>query len=86
MNYDNSEFSKALEDRGFTVVGHAQANYGATLLSLASIFNMQYYSSNPSTIGDLEYLRSSISNSEIARELQRHGYHLYSVSVGLPFS
>ncbi len=34
MNYDNSEFSKALEDRGFTVVGHAQANYGATLLSL----------------------------------------------------
>ena len=74
MNYDNSEFSKALEDRGFTVIGHAQANYGATLLSLASILNMQYYSSNPSTIGDLEYLRSSISNSEIARELQRHGY------------
>ena len=50
MNYDNSEFSKALEDRGFAVIGHAQANYGATLLSLASILNMQYYSSNPTTI------------------------------------
>ena len=83
MNYDNSEFSKALEDRGFTVVGHAQANYGATLLSLASILNMQYYSSNPSTFRDLEYLRSSISNSEIARELQRLGYTYIQFLIGL---
>ena len=61
MNYDNSEFTKALEERGFTVVKHTQSNYGATLVSLASILNMQYFDSNPSPYTDLDYLRMSIA-------------------------
>ena len=60
MNYDNSEFTEALEERGFTVVKHAQSNYGATLVSLASILNMQYFDSNPSPYSDLDYLRLSV--------------------------
>ena len=65
MNYDNSRFTQALVDRGFTVVPHAQSNYAATLLSLASVLNMQHYSSNPSPLGDLDHLRLSIADSKL---------------------
>ena len=74
MNYDNSAFTKALEDRGFVVVDHAQSNYGATLLSLASILNMQYIERNPSPYTDLDFLRLSVSDNQVARQLQHFGY------------
>ena len=74
MNYDNSEFTKALEERGFTVVKHTQSNYGATLVSLASILNMQFFDSNPSPYTDLDYLRMSIADSAVSRQLQQLGY------------
>ena len=74
MNYDNSRFTQALEDRGFTVVPHAQSNYAATLLSLASVLNMQHYHSNPTPMGDLDYLRLSIADSRVARQLLQLGY------------
>lgn len=57
MNYDNSAFTKALRDRGFIVVDHAQSNYALTLLSLASTVNMQHYGRNRSSFVDLDYLR-----------------------------
>ena len=31
LNYDNSAFTEALEERGFMVVKHAQSNYGETI-------------------------------------------------------
>ena len=74
MNYDNSEFTRALEDRGFVVARHAQSNYGATLHSLASILNMRYYDSNPTQLQDLDYLRLSVADNEVARQLQQLGY------------
>ena len=74
MDYDNSKFTRALEDRGFVIAGHAQSNYGATLHSLASILNMQYYDSNPTQLQDLDYLRLSVGDNEVARQLQQLGY------------
>lgn len=74
MNYDNSDFSRALESRGFVVADHAQSNYGATLLSIASVMNMQFYDTNESALGDLEYLRLSIADNKIARHLLKRGY------------
>ena len=74
MNYDNSAFTKALEDRGFIVVEHAQSNYGATLLSLASILNMQHYGKNRSPYSDIDYLRILIADSAVARLLLDYGY------------
>lgn len=74
MNYDNSAFSTALEDRGFIVVDHAQCNYALTLPSLASILNMQYFSSNPSLYADLDYLRISVADNAVARQLRELGY------------
>ena len=74
MNYDNSAFTQALKDSGFEVASHAQSNYGATLLSLASILNMRFYDENPSPFGDLDYLRLAIADSLAARQLQQLGY------------
>ena len=74
MNYDNLNFTTALEDRGFLVAKHAQSNYSATLLSLASALNLHHYNSNPSSFADLDYLRVSIADSAVARRLQEIGY------------
>ena len=73
-NYDNSDFTKALEDRGFIVVGHAQSNYANTNMSLPSILNMQYYQSNPSLYSDRDYLRLEAANSKVAGLLTEQGY------------
>ena len=74
MNYDNLNFTTELEDRGFLVAKHAQSNYSATLLSLASALNLHHYNSNPSSFADLDYLRVSIADSAVARRLQEIGY------------
>lgn len=74
MNYDNSKFTKALVDRGFVVVGHAQSNYDYTLLSLASVLNMRFYDINQSPYRDLDYLWLEVANNRVARQLAENGY------------
>ena len=85
MNYDNSEFSEALRDRGFVIADDAQCNYAITLLSLASTLNMQYYNSNPSGLADLDYLRLSIAESEVAHQLMQRGYTYIVLMSGTLF-
>ena len=82
MNYDNSAFTKALEDRGFTVARHAQCNYAATLLSLASILNMRHYGNNPSPYSDLDYLRIAMADSAVACLLLDYGYTYVQILSG----
>ena len=74
MDFDNSAFTQALLDRGFVVVPHAQSNYGTTFTSLATTLNLHYYDHNPSRLADLDYLRLSVAESDIAAQLQRLGY------------
>ena len=74
MDFDNSAFTQALRDRGFIVAEHAQSNYGSTLHSLASVLNMRYYDSNPTQVQDIDYLRLSIAENKVARQLQQLGY------------
>ena len=74
MAYDNSRFTEALKNRGFAIASHAQSNYSATLHSLASILNMQYFDRNQSQLFDLEYLRFSIADNIVSRQLQKLGY------------
>ena len=74
MAYDNSDFTRALESRGFVVVDHAQSNYGLTLVSMASILNMRFYGNNKSPFTDLDFLRLAIADNEVARQLQKRGY------------
>lgn len=74
MNYDNAEFTADLATRGFLVADHAQSNYGATLHSLASTLNMQFFAHNESSLKDLDFLRVKIADNEIARQLRDRGY------------
>ena len=74
INFDNSPFTEALRTRGFDVVSHAQSNYGTTLPSLASTLNMRYFDSNPTALHDVDYLRLSIAESDVAKYLQQLGY------------
>lgn len=74
INFDNSSFTEALSARGFNVVLHAQSNYGTTLPSLASTLNMRYFASNPTELHDVDYLRLSIAESDVAKYLQQLGY------------
>lgn len=73
-NYDNSDFTRALEDRGFAVLGQAQSNYMTTVTSMTSVLNMQYYHSNPSPYSDGDYLKLEGANSKVARLLSDMGY------------
>ena len=73
-DWDNSAFTAALEERGFTVVDHAQSNYPITIVSLASTLNMQYYGSNQSPYSDKLFLRLETATSKVARYFLDSGY------------
>ena len=74
VNFDNASFTEALRARGFDVNEHAQSNYGTTLPSLASTLNMRYFSTNPTDLHAVDYLRLSIANSDVAKYFQQLGY------------
>lgn len=42
FHFDNSAFYQALESRGFYVTGSSISNYKLTVLSIASMLNMDY--------------------------------------------
>ena len=85
MGYDNSAFTRALEERGFVVAHQAQSNYGTTMHSLASALNMRFYNSNPTAMEDLDYLRLSVVDSEVAAFLQQQGYTYIQLMSGFFF-
>lgn len=85
MGYDNSAFTRALEERGFVVAEHAQSNYGTTMHALASVLNMRFYNSNPTAMENLDYLRLSVVDSEVAAFLQQQGYTYIQLMSGFFF-
>ncbi|MGK2862866.1 MAG: hypothetical protein ACSLE0_13105, partial [Chitinophagaceae bacterium] len=46
FNFDNSQIDLSLSDAGFFISKNSQSNYNATLLSIGSTFNLQYFNSN----------------------------------------
>ena len=82
MNFDNSEFTQALQEREFTIAPHAQSNYGFTLNSLAANLNMRYYASSRSGISDLDYLQTEIADNKVARLLLERGYTYLQLMSG----
>ncbi len=82
-HYDNSAFTNELEKLGFYVTHGSKANYGSTLLSLASSLNMRYVPEKPADVGvdDLVYLRMAIADNAVARFLLARGYsYIYMLS------
>lgn len=75
--YDNSDFTDALEERGFTVAYDSQANYAMTLPSLASSLNMRYLTEEERPLNDptgVTYARKLIADSLVSQELLARGY------------
>ncbi len=85
LDYDNAPFTEALRERGFVIAPHAQSNYIVTLNSLAATLNMRYFESNPSDFSDLDYLRLTTANSQVARLLQSLGYTYINYLSGFVF-
>ena len=77
-NFDNSSFTKSLEQKGFLVTNKSTANYPQTYLSIASSLNFKYIDSLlpniDSSSEDRWALRSSIKNNHTYEFLNSLGY------------
>ncbi len=79
-NYDNSEFVKQLEKRGFTVAKSSRSNYQVTILSLPSALNIEYLSTVEKIMG-----RDSIDNVVLCRLIQRNNVTQALKKIGYRF-
>ena len=76
--FDNSEFIKSLENRGFYVAPKSRSNYQTTWLSLASSLNMEYLPENLSidttqSINNIPFIEA-IAQNRVAKFLKSIGY------------
>lgn len=79
-NYDNGEFVKQLEKRGFTVAKSSRSNYQVTILSLPSALNIEYLSPVEKIMG-----RDSIDNVILCRLIQRNNVTQALKKIGYRF-
>jgi hypothetical protein len=84
-NYDNSDFTRALEERGFFVAYDSTSNYVVTLASIPSSLNMRYFdeqdAKNAGPLG-LEHTRDMLSNNSVASDLRAMGYTYVNMMSG----
>ena len=84
--YDNSEFIRFLEDRGFYVAEKGRSNYLQTSLSLASSLNLDYL--DELTVNeqsqDITPLVNLIQDSEVRSFLEAQGYQTVAFETGYP--
>ncbi len=84
--YDNSEFIKFLQGKGFFVAGSSHSNYMQTTLSLSSSLNMESLDtiglpSQDSTVGR-RWLQDKIAASRVFQLFKDQGYHLLTFEAG----
>jgi hypothetical protein len=82
LAFDNRHLDSFLSGRGFYVAPHSKSNYDLTVLSMSSMFNMDYVPTTEINTGNgIEmYFRSTsslISNS-LSRALTNEGYQLFN--------
>lgn len=83
--YDNTDFTRFLESKGFYVAYKSHSNYGLTDLSLASSLNMEYLDDYRAMVGgnkkDRTILLKKIKNSRVSQILKLYGYrHIHFCS------
>lgn len=83
FGYDNSEFLKHLEKKGFYIGRDSTSNYCMTTLSLCSILNFQYIDDliDPKTSG-IDPLTQLIRDNLVAKTLRPHGYKFIAFATG----
>ena len=89
--YDNSDFVKALESRGFYVGRCSQSNYTRTEISLASSLNLAYLQDLDPKFNDPEsiarrHLWDALKHNTVRYELEKMGYKTISFANGFPWS
>ncbi|RYZ23926.1 MAG: hypothetical protein EOO16_02920 [Chitinophagaceae bacterium] len=84
LGYDNAALYDFLREKGFYIAGQSRANYRSTMLSMSSLFNMQYHrgldTSKPLAFTD--YLRGqyTLRHSELFPILRKQGYTIRNFS------
>ena len=80
--YDNTPFTNALEDMGFTI-GDGFSNYVHTHLSLSSVLNMQYLDPTDWNLDEgtenHQYAKQMIEDNSVIRILKENGYTLINM-------
>jgi len=83
--YDNQEFIRSLNERGFYVPSHAHSNYATTFLSLTSTLNMEYLNYLTSEVGissqDRKLTNKIFDNNKVIQILKSNGYTIVGFSV-----
>jgi len=84
--YDNSEFIRYLEDRGFFIAARSKSNYCQTALSLASTLNLRYLDKLQEYFNadsnDTKALSKMIKNNVAFDFLRKYGYRIAVLSSG----
>ena len=85
FGYDNSEFYKNLEKRGFVVQKQSFSNYPNTEFSMPSITNMAYFDEhvlkpNGVEYSDVKVYQQLTKNSIVSKNFRVNGYELHSVA------
>ena len=80
--YDNTPFTNALEDLGFSI-GDGFSNYVHTHLSLSSVLNMQYLDPTDWNLDEgtenHQYAKQMIEDNSVIRTLKENGYTLINM-------
>jgi hypothetical protein len=78
FHYDNSEFTRQLERRGFVIAGQGRSPYSKSELNMASALNLDYLSRLPKILGkssqDVLLVRKMIEDSRASHVLRSLGY------------
>ncbi len=86
FEYDNSEFYRQLEARGFFVQKESYSNYPNTALSMPSIMNMNYLDFlsevQQKNSTDLRLIQNLWNNNKVMEVFQSAGYEIYSFHGG----
>lgn len=84
--YDNSEFTRALEERGFYVAGGSRANYSQTDFSMASSMNMTLLEGLAKRMGrrsgNRRPLAEMVGKNAVMNFLGAQGYRNISLTSG----
>jgi len=86
LNYDNSEFTDFLINKGFYIATESYSNYRGTRISLATTLNMNYLNDLSEIKGidlteGIELLKIS-RNNEVVKNFKSKGYTIYAIEAG----
>ncbi len=85
FNFDNSQLDSSLLNAGFFISTNSQSNYNATLLSMGSTFNLQYFNRDiekkPNNTFRLLQDSYSYKNSLLPELLEKNGYDIVNLSL-----